>query len=199
MQFLKIFYHFFKDSIALLLNWIILKRYFVQYEADCSIKGVVWIDNKGVIKIGKKFRGNSGENYNPIGGDTKLRLIALANARITIGDNCSISNSTIIARENVNIGNHVFIGGGCKIWDNDFHSLHSIERESVKDFGIGTLPIQIGNHVFIGGSSIILKGVNIGDYSIVGAGSVVRRSIPSFEIWAGNPAVFVKKVKVEIS
>jgi acetyltransferase-like isoleucine patch superfamily enzyme len=199
MRYLKVIYHFLKDSIGFLLNWIVFKRYVVQYEADCKIKGLVWVDNKGVIKIGKGFRGNSGENYNPIGGDTKLRLIALENARITIGDFCSISNSTIIARENVMIGNHVFIGGGCKIWDNDFHSLHASERESAKDPGINTLPIHIGNHVFIGGSSIILKGVNIGDYSIVGAGSVVRRSIPPYEIWAGNPAVFVKKIQAENS
>ena len=48
--------------------------------------------------------------------------------------------------------------------------------------------ITIGNHVFIGHSSIILPGVHIGDYSVIGAGSVVTKDIPSYEVWGGVPA-----------
>ena len=197
MQFLKRLYHSLTDTIYHFLNWFIFQRYAVQLKGNWVINGVVWIDNKGAIKIGSHFRGNSGENHNPIGGDTKLRFIAMHNAKLTIGDYCNISNSTIIAKEEVRIGDHVFIGGGCKIWDNDFHSIYAHERESFKDNDIKVRPIYIGNHVFIGASSIILKGVEIGDHSIIGAGSVVSKSIPSFEIWAGNPARFIKKLQEE--
>ncbi|MEI3417887.1 MAG: DapH/DapD/GlmU-related protein [Blautia sp.] len=56
-------------------------------------------------------------------------------------------------------------------------------------------PVVIKNGVFIGANSIILKGVTIGEKAIIGAGSVVTRSIPDGEIWAGNPARFIRKIK----
>ena len=54
--------------------------------------------------------------------------------------------------------------------------------------------ITIEDDVLIGTRSIILKGVTIGARSIVGSGSVVTKSIPSDEIWAGNPAKFIKRI-----
>lgn len=194
MKILKSIYYFFKKLIFDTINLVRFKYYHVQIDGGCKINGIIWIDNKGVIRIGDNFRGNSGKNYNPIGGDTQLRLIALQNAILSIGHHCSISNSTIVAKTKVTIGNNVFIGGGCRIWDNDFHSLQASEREKLVDNDVKSAPINVGNHVFIGASSILLKGVNIGDYSIVGAGSVVTQSIPANEIWGGNPAKFIKKI-----
>ena len=55
-------------------------------------------------------------------------------------------------------------------------------------------PVVIGGNVFIGARCIILKGVTIGENSIIGAGSVVTKSIPANEIWAGNPAKFIRKI-----
>ena len=46
---------------------------------------------------------------------------------------------------------------------------------------------------FVGCGSIITNPVEIGEHSIVGAGSVVTKDIPPYEIWAGNPAHFIKK------
>ncbi|MCD7824200.1 MAG: hypothetical protein LUG86_09355 [Oscillospiraceae bacterium] len=57
-----------------------------------------------------------------------------------------------------------------------------------------TRPVAVGNGAFIGAHTIILKGVTVGEKSIVGAGSVVTKSIPDGEIWAGNPAHFIRKV-----
>ena len=54
---------------------------------------------------------------------------------------------------------------------------------------------MIGKRVFVGGHSIILKGVTIGDDAVIGAGSVVAKNVPVGEIWAGNPARFIRKVK----
>lgn len=53
--------------------------------------------------------------------------------------------------------------------------------------------IEIGEHAFIGTGSIITGNVRIGRSTIVGAGSVVTKDIPDNEIWAGNPARFVKR------
>lgn len=53
--------------------------------------------------------------------------------------------------------------------------------------------IEIGEHTFIGTDSIITGNVKIGRGAIVGAGSVVTRDVPDYEIWAGNPARFIKQ------
>jgi len=49
-------------------------------------------------------------------------------------------------------------------------------------------PITVGNSVFIGVNAIIMPGVNVGSNSVIGAGSVVTKDVPSGEVWAGVPA-----------
>ena len=55
-------------------------------------------------------------------------------------------------------------------------------------------PVTIGSDVWIGGGAIILPGVSIGDRSVVGAGSVVTRSIPAGVLAAGNPCRVIRKI-----
>lgn len=183
-----------KKLLNFLLNRITFYRHNVKIGGDWRINGRLFITNSGRIVIGKSFHANSGKNTNPIGGDTVLRLIVGSGAELVIGNNVGISNSTIVCRNNVEIGNFVLIGGSCKIWDTDFHSLDPILRMHKGDNNVKTEPIKIGDYTFIGGNSIILKGVTIGNNSIVGAGSVVTKSIPDNEIWAGNPARFIKAI-----
>ena len=52
--------------------------------------------------------------------------------------------------------------------------------------------VHIGAHVFIGMNTLIISSVSIGDRAVIGAGSVVTKDIPSCEVWAGNPARFLK-------
>ena len=179
------------------LNFLTFRRNHVYIDSTYSINGKIYISNKGSITIGSDFRANSGKKFNPIGGDTILRLICKENAKIEIGSNCGISNSTIVAINSVKIGNNTLIGGGCRIWDNDFHSMNATVRISGKDKNINSKPIIIEDDAFIGGGSIILKGVTIGKKSIIAAGSVVTKSIPSNEVWGGNPAKFIKKTPTE--
>lgn len=51
--------------------------------------------------------------------------------------------------------------------------------------------VNIGNNVFIGANTTILPGISIGDFAIVGAGSVVTKSIPAHEVWGGDPAKMI--------
>lgn len=57
--------------------------------------------------------------------------------------------------------------------------------------------MEIGNNVFICSNCIILKGVKIGENTIIGAGSVDTKNIAAGQIWAGHPAKFLKNKDIE--
>ncbi len=173
-------------------NAIELKRNKVQYGTALKIQGRIYIYGQK-IQIGNHVRINSSFRANPIGGDGKT-ILRTNGGQIIIGDNTGLSNSALISYQSIKIGKNVLIGGSCKIYDTDFHSLNIQNRIERPLEDIVSKPIAIEDGVFIGAHTIILKGVTIGENSIVGAGSVVTKSIPSGEIWAGNPAKFIKKV-----
>ena len=83
-----------------------------------------------------------------------------------------------------------------KIYDTDFHPIQSRFRVGKErdDSKTVSKPVIIGDNVFIGAEAIILKGSSIGENAVIGAGSVLSGNVPSNEIWAGNPARFVKTI-----
>jgi acetyltransferase-like isoleucine patch superfamily enzyme len=177
-----------------LYNLFIFNVKKVEHGRGWKINGRLYILNEGRIIIGENFLANSSKNANPIGGDTILRFVVRAKGELRIGNYVGISNSTIVCWNKIEIGDYVFIGGSCKIWDTDFHSVDPLERRHRGNANVITLPIKINDHAFIGGNSIILKGVEIGKNSVVAAGSVVTKSIPANEIWGGNPARFIREL-----
>jgi len=110
----------------------------------------------------------------------------------------------------INIGNDVFLNGArfgaaksivvesnciladCRIIDNDFHSLGK-NRHS-KDAPVEIRPVHIGFNVWVGAQSAVLKGVTIGENSVVGFGAVVTSDLEPNIIAVGNPARAVKKI-----
>jgi len=166
---------------------------------DCedipAIKGRVHLVNAGVCKIGRNFLVRSGFAHNPTGlYGSEFVLIVEAGAQITIGNNVGISNSTIYCRKSITIGDRVLIGTDCKIYDTDFHSVHHADRSARPERLGKCASVYIGNDVFIGTGTIILKGVTVGDRSVIGAGSVVTSSVPPDEVWAGNPARKIRQL-----
>ncbi|MFD1872262.1 acyltransferase [Hymenobacter bucti] len=171
----------------------------VKFAGGLFINGKIYVENKGSIIIGHTFQANSGVDFNTIGGDTILRLITFTEeAKIVIGDNVGISNSTILAWNRIEIGNHVMIGGSVKIWDTNFHSLNPLIRTSGIDNDVKTAPIKIDDYAFIGAGSIILKGVHIGKNAIIAAGSVVTKSIPANVLAGGNPCKVIKQLELPL-
>ena len=79
------------------------------------------------------------------------------------------------------------------ITDTDAHPLDYLARRTSND-GTKAAPIVIEDDVWVGAHSIILKGVTIGARSIIGAGSVVTKSIPTDCVAAGNPCRVIKKL-----
>ncbi len=137
-----------------------------------------------------------------IGSNTTLQSPALAtepNGFISIGDYCFISGAAIIASSDVHIGNHVFIAGGVTIVDSDFHPMDPAARmiDTVLISTVGnktmrpsfeSLPVIIEDNVWIGFNATILKGVTIGEGSVIEPGAVVLKSVPPGSIVSGNPA-----------
>ena len=140
LKLFKFLIRIFLEFVNYIINKVVIYREKV-FISDYKINGLIKIYNKGKIQIGKKFKANSGLNFNPIGGDTILRLSCHSDAILTIGDNCGISNSTIVCSKKIVIGNNVLIGGSCKIWDTDFHSTDFTKRTSKTD--IKSKPISV--------------------------------------------------------
>lgn len=166
----------------------------VQSVGPILLVGTPKIVNLGTILVGKNCKISSGPNGNPVGGAFRTSITVTKNATLTIGDNTGISNTEIYCSSKISIGDNVFIGGGVRIYDTNFHSLNPVERLQKPDPGIRISAVEIGNDAFIGAFSIILKGVTVGAGSVIGAGSVVSSHIPPGEIWAGNPVRKIRNV-----
>lgn len=168
---------------------------------NCVSNGMPFLRLKknSCVVIGDNFKLNNGEVFNSIGRQRRCVITVRACAELVIGNNVGISSSAIFCNKRIVIGNNVKIGGNVCIYDTDFHSLSPVSRRSRHQDMIETLSrdVKIGNDVFIGAHSTILKGVNIGDRSIIGACSVITRDVPKDEIWAGNPAKFIRQISFQ--
>ncbi len=115
---------------------------------------------------------------------------------ILIGDRCWINNNCAFISEGagggIEIGAGTIIGTNVEIYDSDFHELDPSKRMT----GIPkTAPVKIGANVFVGSNVRILKGVSIGDNTVIANGSIVVNSIPKDVIGGGNPARILRSVK----
>ena len=174
-----------------------LRLYGIRFGKGLKVNGKIYIKVRGEnhnCTIGNNVRINSSRTYNPIGG-IRTNIELLDNCRLSIGSHVGMSNVSIVCAEEISIGDYVNLGDGVKIFDTDFHSVNPFLRKSKYDSqNVRKKRIEIGEYAFIGANSIILKGSTIGNFSVVGAGSVVAGTIPDKEIWAGNPARFIRKL-----
>ena len=112
------------------------------------------------------------------------------NGSISLGNYILISPGTSIrSAERIDIGDSTMIASDVVITDSDWHGIY--DRT---DYVATPKPVKIHKNVWIGERSIILKGTQIGENSIIGAGSVVHGDIPPNSVYAGNPAKEVKKL-----
>jgi len=112
---------------------------------------------------------------------------------ITIGNHCWIGARTqLIGAGKLTIGNDVFVAADVYITTLN----HGMDPQNPTAYGLQPLQIQdvsIGDGCWIGTKVVILPGVTIGKRSIIGAGSIVTKSVPDYSIAVGNPAKVIKK------
>ena len=112
------------------------------------------------------------------------------NGKVDIGNYVLFSPGVrIMAAASISIGDSCMFGHGACITDADWHGIY--DRTKV----VGSpKPVVLENNVWVGEDAMICKGVTIGANSIIGARSVVTKDVPENTIYAGNPAVLVKKL-----
>ena len=113
---------------------------------------------------------------------------------IEIGDNFFMNyNGVILDCAKVTFGDNVFVAPNCGFYCAE-HPLDVEQRNQGLEYAY---PITIGNNVWIGANVAVLAGVTIGDDTVIGAGSVVNKDIPSGVIAAGNPCKVIRKITEE--
>ncbi len=162
-----------------------------------------WYRLKGVrLTVGKNFRCHgrlviAGKGTVTIGDDVvvraNLRHVYLGSRTekyvITIGDRVWLHGTSISCVERVTIGERSLVGR-VELIDHEFHDPRDFSREA----RVRSKPIVLGKNTWIGNDALILKGVEVGDDSVVGARAVVRRSVPAKVVVIGNPAQVVKRL-----
>ena len=178
------------------------------WKMEASFKGVTLGNN--VVLVGRPMisvasdstlflsdgvRVVSAERSNPLGCSQPSVLRTMApKAKLVLGPAVGISATVICAGREITIGENTIIGSGAMILDNDFHERRP---DGTWDdvFDRNARPIHIGRSVFIGARAIILKGVEIGDQAVIGAGAVVTNNVPPSTFFAGNPARQIRSTR----
>lgn len=187
-----------RNCISKYVNRIMFHLHGINYGCRMCVHGDVGlrISPKGQVTIGSDFYMSSGWHINPLSRNIEGNITVNDYAQLQIGNNVKISSATLRCHQSISIGNYVQIGGGTILMDSDAHSLDYMERRNlnIDKKKKHNAPIVIEDDVLIGAYCTVLKGVTIGARSVIGAGSVVVKSIPSDCIAAGNPCKVIKQI-----
>jgi UDP-2-acetamido-3-amino-2,3-dideoxy-glucuronate N-acetyltransferase len=144
-----------------------------------------------------KFHPTSDVQSANIGKTTFVWQFSVILPGAVIGENCNI-NSHCFIENDVKIGNNVTIKCGVYIWDGiileddvmigpNVTFSNDLYPRSKKKFEIARTSVKKG--ATIGANSTIIGGISIGEYAMIGAGSVVTKNVPDHTLWVGNPAI----------
>lgn len=160
---------------------VIGAQWYLRSATELGGRVRVWgcpeVRNEGTLRIGERVR--------LVSTIATLELVVSPGAELEIGAStyinygCSIAATKLIRiGRNCNIGTHVIM------MDNDYHRLEPERRGEAPP----SAPISLADNVWLGARCIVLRGVRIGEGSVVAAGSVVARDIPARSLAAGVPA-----------
>jgi acetyltransferase-like isoleucine patch superfamily enzyme len=153
-----------------------------------STDGPLFLGKRLEIQIGKRGRIDLGR-FVWIGDGTKIRChegIVAIGPKTVLGQECTIS-----AYQRVRIGEQCVIADRAMFIDFD-HGVVEIERP-IRQQGIYKRDVEVGSNCWIGYGACILRGVRVGDNSVVGANAVVTRDVPANSVVGGVPARVIRK------
>lgn len=159
----------------------------VNIGPGCVFHGKTWLRRfpGSQISLGRDCQFLSSPTANLIGINRPCMISTMArDAEIRIGNDCGFSGTVIAAFRSIVLGDHVVCGANTLITDSDWHP--EDPRSASPE------PVSIGKNVWLGVNATVLKGVTIGENSVIGAGSVVASNIPSNVVAAGNPCRVIK-------
>lgn len=182
----------------------------VEFGTDLVIYGKLVVRGRGKVRIGDRavIHGtlrveSAGEVI--IGSDCTFgcyrhqinRLTArTASARVVIGPHSLFNGAEVSAKTSIEFGPRCIVSDAL-IEDDDYHSVDINRFDPAAR--VKAVPIQVGENVWIGSRSVILKGVTIGNNSVIGLGTIVRQSVPENCVVIGNPQQIVKQLDTSIA
>lgn len=152
----------------------------------CRIADNVTLGTDVMIHAFVNLYGCSIDDYSRVGAFVEIQKGA------RIGKRCKISSHTFIC-EGVIIEDNVFVGHNVTFINDKYPKAVTPEGEAQTDTDWQVVPTVVEEGASIGSSATILCGVRIGSGALIGAGSLVLRDIPPGEVWAGNPAKYIKR------
>jgi acetyltransferase-like isoleucine patch superfamily enzyme len=173
--------------LKLAVRWLWLK---LRWRARLQTDGMCFIGPGVKFEIGRDARVVLGR-WSWIGHGCKVRVHEgelIIGAKSVLGQECTIS-----AFQHVSIGRECIIADRAMMIDFD-HGMVEVERP-IREQGIYKRDVRIGHNVWIGYGACILRGVTVGDNSVVGTSAVVTSDVPENAIVGGIPAKVIRKRK----
>lgn len=167
----------------------------IELGPDCKFRGLPIFRRapKSRISIGRGCEFRSAKWSNLVGINRPCIISTLESGSfIDIGTECGFSGAVVGCAAEIRLGNRVMCGANTVITDTDWHPLDW--RERLAGLPGGAAPVIIDDDVWLGMNVTVLKGVRIGARTVVGAGSIVSRSLPADVVAAGQPARVVRSL-----
>lgn len=172
-----------------------VRGWYYQLKYSIILKKAVFGKNfrvQGTLKIAGPGKVIIGDNVLVCGlGHPVTPFTHHKDAIIAIGSNSFLNGTRFACQTAITIGEYALLGDA-RIMDTDFHSIYP-DRWS-PDAVVESSPIVIGKNVWVGGAAAVLKGIHIGDNSVVAFGAVLAKTIPANCIVGGNPATIIKQI-----
>lgn len=174
------------EYISLLLGLVKVILYKLIYFKRVSFSSIPKMNNNFKIAIKKNSKLIIGKSFR-CRNNVSFRIYN--EGIVKIGDNCFFNDGcSINSQQKITIGNNLICGQNVMFFDHD-HDYKNDISQFVRD------EIVIGNNVWIGANVIILKGVTIGDNSVIAAGSVVNKDIAKNQLFYQSKVNISKNTK----